>query len=90
MMFRGPYRTPFYRRLHKLLHKDLELRRNAYGHDEADVREQLDQLEAEWREWAETEPYYRNPDATLFSRSQRPSAARRGEEFLLLACPTSC
>ena len=75
MMFQGPYRTPFYRRLHKLLHKDLELRRNANGHDEADVREQLNQLGAEWREWAESEPYYRNPDATVFSRPHRPAAA---------------
>ena len=75
MMFQGPYRTPFYRRLHKLLHKDLELRRNANGSDKADVREHLDQLEAEWREWAESEPHYRNPDATVFSRPHRPATA---------------
>lgn len=75
MMFQGPYRTPFYRRLHKLLHEDLELRRNANGHAEADVREQLDRLEAEWREWGESEPYYRNPDAIVFSRSHRPAVS---------------
>src|SRR5581483_5229236 len=37
MMFRGTYRSEFYRDLHDLLHRDLAARRSGAGKEEADV-----------------------------------------------------
>jgi len=77
MMFKGPYRTPFYRTLHKLLHKDLELRRRINGYDNIapGLREELGRLEADWDAWRESEPRYRNADATVLTRRYAPVEA---------------
>jgi anaerobic magnesium-protoporphyrin IX monomethyl ester cyclase len=70
MMFQGPYRTEFYRKLHDLLHRDLALRWRIDGIEELDPGHQreLDKLEADWSEWRDSEPRYRSPNATTFTR----------------------
>jgi anaerobic magnesium-protoporphyrin IX monomethyl ester cyclase len=50
MMFEGSYTTPFYRRLHRLLHRDLEVRRRLAAEPEsAQARAELGRVEAGWR-----------------------------------------
>jgi anaerobic magnesium-protoporphyrin IX monomethyl ester cyclase len=77
MMFYGPYRTPFYRTLHKLLHRDLELRQKIGKSNELDAadREIFERLEADWLEWRESEAFYRNDDATVLQEGGTPIEA---------------
>jgi anaerobic magnesium-protoporphyrin IX monomethyl ester cyclase len=81
MMFKGTYQTPFYRKLHHLLHDDLELRRQI-----ADCRLQIadypevsqsaidnllsamDSVNAAWFELGQMESTYRNDSPTLLVR----------------------
>ncbi|HEV8306796.1 MAG TPA: radical SAM protein [Methylomirabilota bacterium] len=69
MMFRGTYETTFYRRLHRLLHADLELRlASANGPPDVATRAALSGLDEEWTELAETEAQYRNVSPTLIAK----------------------
>jgi anaerobic magnesium-protoporphyrin IX monomethyl ester cyclase len=62
MMFEGTYTTPFYRKLHKLIHRELELLRRGAS------QEELDEVLAAWSELSAAEAGY---------RSVRPTALRK-------------
>lgn len=75
MMFQGPYRSPFYRRLHDVLHRDLEYRQLRsrpdlplktgdwrHGHR---LTELARIVEAEWHELDQLEKQHRNPHPTV-------------------------
>ena len=65
MMFQGTYRTELYRRLHRLLHRDLDLRRRLAGApDDGRVRDALRRIEAEWDALEREEPELRNVEPT--------------------------
>jgi anaerobic magnesium-protoporphyrin IX monomethyl ester cyclase len=73
MLFQGIYQSPFYRKLHRLLHADLELRRQiADGRwqiaDHAIRQSAIDQLNAEWFELGRMEAQQRNAAPTLLAR----------------------
>jgi anaerobic magnesium-protoporphyrin IX monomethyl ester cyclase len=68
MLFEGTYQTPFYRKLHKLLHRDLEARR------ESDTSK-LVQLELEWNEFSSEEMQYRSSTPTSVHRYSSTAAA---------------
>jgi anaerobic magnesium-protoporphyrin IX monomethyl ester cyclase len=75
MMFQGTYQTPFYRKLHRLLHEDLELRRRLISQEpktpldsQPPVLADLDRLNAGWFELGQLEPQYRNEAPTLLAR----------------------
>jgi anaerobic magnesium-protoporphyrin IX monomethyl ester cyclase len=76
MMFQGTYASPFYRRLHGLLHRDLDARRRAVsGGDSARSKAELDALRREWAELGRAEANARNaaPTAVVLG-SRRPAA----------------
>src|SRR5262249_43318784 len=83
MMFRGGYRSPFYRRLHKLLHRDLLLGQRLRHEPEnnASIREEMADLEHEWADWLSTEPENRNEEPTRISKKyeqvQAPDLSER-------------
>jgi anaerobic magnesium-protoporphyrin IX monomethyl ester cyclase len=83
MLFQGTYQSPFYRKLHRLLHHDLDLRRRlleasaatrepaaetAALDSDLSVLSALDQLNAEWFELGQMEPECRNLAPTLLIR----------------------
>jgi len=84
MLFQGTYRSPFYRKLHRLLHEDLELRRRLgigdWGRGIGDqsspsppslvpnLLTELDRLNAEWFELGRMEASERNESPTLLVR----------------------
>lgn len=71
MMFRGTYRSEFYRALHDLLHRDLDVRR-AGG--------RIDALDAGWSRLWRSERQYRNPNPTRIQKScgiEAPDLSRR-------------
>lgn len=80
MLFQGTYRSPFYRKLHRLLHEDLDLRRKvADGRLQVAVdkdaqsridslQSAIDQLNAEWFELGRMEASERNEAPTLLVR----------------------
>jgi anaerobic magnesium-protoporphyrin IX monomethyl ester cyclase len=79
MMFKGTYQTPFYRKLHHLLHEDLDLRRaiansnvQAVGSDNQssidNLQSAMDRLNAAWFELGRMEPEYRNDSPTMLIR----------------------
>jgi anaerobic magnesium-protoporphyrin IX monomethyl ester cyclase len=76
MMFRGTYQTPFYRRLHGLLHEDLELRRRLQepGAEKQEPGEAvlgaLDRLNDGWLELGRMEVEHRNAAPTLLVRQK--------------------
>jgi anaerobic magnesium-protoporphyrin IX monomethyl ester cyclase len=59
MMFQGTYDSGFYRRLHALLHRELEIRRTMAGADQTAA------LEPVRMEWAELASYETNPRSSL-------------------------
>jgi anaerobic magnesium-protoporphyrin IX monomethyl ester cyclase len=74
MMFKGAYDTAFYRRLHALLHREVELRHRARGngHAAADA-EAVEALQHAWAELVRHEPRHRTDAPTTLAR---PDAAR--------------
>jgi anaerobic magnesium-protoporphyrin IX monomethyl ester cyclase len=72
MMFRGRYQSSFYRRLHKLLHRDLllrhKLRSAAAMAPEAGT--EIAELERDWAEWMASEPENRNHAPTRISKDR--------------------
>ncbi|HEV7515335.1 MAG TPA: B12-binding domain-containing radical SAM protein, partial [Thermoanaerobaculia bacterium] len=74
MMFQGTYETGFYRELHKLLHRDLDLRLALSAGDPA-VSTELSQVEARLLELRRTEASYRNLHPTEIEKDYGPLAA---------------
>jgi anaerobic magnesium-protoporphyrin IX monomethyl ester cyclase len=67
MMFHGTYASPFYRHLHRLLHRDLALRRRLIdrsGTEPEDVAQELDRLNAAWFELGRLEATFRSAAPT--------------------------
>jgi anaerobic magnesium-protoporphyrin IX monomethyl ester cyclase len=77
MMFRGPFRTPFYRTLRDLLHRDLVLRqRLRSGVESAETIEaQLELLERDWSAWQSSEADYRQEEPTQIFKYYDAAAA---------------
>jgi len=80
-MFQGAYQSPFYRKLHKLLHDDLDLRRKIVNcklqiEDSPELAQStiynlqfaIDQLNAGWFELGRMEMEYRSAAPTLLVR----------------------
>ncbi|HZF07976.1 MAG TPA: radical SAM protein [Thermoanaerobaculia bacterium] len=77
MMFQGTYQTAFYRELHQLLHKDLDLRlalANGAAGDPA-VQADLAAVEARLDELGRTEASHRSPRPTEIEKNYAPVAA---------------
>jgi anaerobic magnesium-protoporphyrin IX monomethyl ester cyclase len=69
MMFEGTYQTPFYRHLHHLVHRDLELRqRLADGCTDVEMFALLDRLNADWLELGRMEAQQRSLSPTQTAR----------------------
>jgi anaerobic magnesium-protoporphyrin IX monomethyl ester cyclase len=84
MMFEGTYESSFYRRLHRLLHAELELRHRlgAPGPPDPDARAALDRSEAEWAEMASTEAQFRSTAPTpLAGVTPTPAAPDLSREW---------
>jgi len=67
MMFQGTYQSQFYRRLHQLLHADLEMRQRLAvqpGAPDASTRSAMDRLDEEWAELGRVEARYRSVSPT--------------------------
>jgi anaerobic magnesium-protoporphyrin IX monomethyl ester cyclase len=67
MMFEGTYRSPFYRRLHRVLHRDLEVRRRLSdlpGRLADSDLAALDELGEQWFELGRLEATQRSPAPT--------------------------
>jgi anaerobic magnesium-protoporphyrin IX monomethyl ester cyclase len=85
MLFEGTYQSPFYRKLHRLLHQDLELRRKlaALRDGQTLISDSLivalladiDRLNADWFELGQTEAQYRNNTPTVLVRQNGQIAA---------------
>lgn len=70
MMFQGAYRSPFYRHLHRLLHRDLDLRQRLNdGRLDATILADLDNLNADWLELGRLERDQRSPLPTQMAVS---------------------
>jgi anaerobic magnesium-protoporphyrin IX monomethyl ester cyclase len=84
MMFEGTYASPFYKRLHRLLHADLDLRHRlaAPGPPDPAARAALDRAEEEWAELARTEAQFRSAAPTrLPAATPRPAAPDLSREW---------
>lgn len=78
MMFEGAYQSPFYRKLHQVLHRDLEVRQRLVSGTrgaEADMLAELDRLNTDWLELGRMEVQYRSAAPTLIARSSGQLAA---------------
>ena len=78
MIFQGTYRSPFYRHLHRLLHRELELHQAlaAPGREPAELRDALAALAADWLRLGQLE---------AAERSEAPTVVAKG--YLSLAAP---
>jgi anaerobic magnesium-protoporphyrin IX monomethyl ester cyclase len=77
MLFQGTYRTPFYRKLHHLLHRDLELRQKLHRRAAFDVPllQELDALAHDWFELGQMEVEQRSPQPTRLDGLALPAIA---------------
>ncbi len=77
MLFQGTYRTPFYRKLHQLLHRDLELRQQLQRRTapERAWSDALDALAHDWFELGQMEVEERSPQPTTLVRNALPLVA---------------
>ncbi|MFL6203070.1 MAG: B12-binding domain-containing radical SAM protein [Thermoanaerobaculia bacterium] len=64
MMFQGTYQTPFYRKLHQVVHHDLDLRHRLSGGMDPGLLEELDRLNADWLELGRLEVECRSAEPT--------------------------
>jgi anaerobic magnesium-protoporphyrin IX monomethyl ester cyclase len=84
MMFRGTYTSGFYRKLHRLLHEELDVRRAQDAHNDRCADEtiiaRLDKLSAEWVDLERTETEFRHKAPTQLrfapARPQAPDLSR--------------
>ena len=92
MMFEGTYQSPFYRKLHQVLHQDLELRHKIADRrsqiadwDESrthDLLSAIDELNADWLELGRLEVLHRSVAPTLLARSyDKPAAPDLSREW---------
>ncbi|HSR68313.1 MAG TPA: radical SAM protein [Acidobacteriota bacterium] len=82
MMFQGSYQTPFYRKLHRLLHCDLELRQKLQEEPSANgLLKRLDRLNDHWFELGQMELKYRSEAPTsiekTYAQPDKPDLSRR-------------
>jgi hypothetical protein len=82
MMFQGTYESPFYRKLHQVLHHDLELRQKIADcrlqiadWNESSLYAAIDQLNADWLELGRLEALHRSAAPTLLAKPYREIAA---------------
>jgi anaerobic magnesium-protoporphyrin IX monomethyl ester cyclase len=80
MMFQGTYQTPFYRELHRLLHRELELRQGLHGNGSdpahaAALAADLGAVAARWSELAASEARHRSLHPTAIEKDYGPLAA---------------
>jgi anaerobic magnesium-protoporphyrin IX monomethyl ester cyclase len=78
MIFQGTYQSPFYRKLHQVLHDDLELHRRldaAAGPADAETLAAIDQLSADWFELGRLEAQHRSAEPTLLAKTYDQIAA---------------
>ena len=85
MMFQGSYQSPFYRKLHRVLHRDLELRQrlaqpSTNGHgpglgSDMDLLSALDQVSHEWMELGRLEVLHRSETPTMIVKPYGAPAA---------------
>ena len=77
MMFEGTYRSPFYCRLHKLLHRDLDLRHRLRKAPDpgGDLLRNLDDLNGTWFELGRMEAEHRRARPTVIRKPYGPVAA---------------
>jgi anaerobic magnesium-protoporphyrin IX monomethyl ester cyclase len=78
MMFQGTYQSPFYRKLHQVLHQDLDLRHKIADWDESilhDLQLDIDRLNSDWLELGRLEVLHRSAAPTLLARPHGMSAA---------------
>ncbi|MFL5803535.1 MAG: B12-binding domain-containing radical SAM protein [Roseiflexaceae bacterium] len=71
MIFQGAYQSPFYRKLHQVLHDDLELYQRLHaagGPPDADTQAAIDRLNAEWLELGRLEAQHRSIEPTRITR----------------------
>ena len=70
MMFQGTYQTPFYRTLHALVHRDLELRHwlQTQSVPTTDVLNALDRLHHDWFTLGQLETQYRSVNPTTIAK----------------------
>jgi len=70
MMFQGTYQTPFYRKLHRLIHDDLILRQQLHAHPmpDAALLHALDRLNSNWFAWGQLEAQYRSTEPTIIRK----------------------
>ncbi|WP_179136731.1 B12-binding domain-containing radical SAM protein [Candidatus Entotheonella palauensis] len=70
MMFQGTYQTPFYRQLHTLIHRDLELRQQLYAQSASDTEllQALDCLTDDWFTLGQLDGQYRSADPTVIRK----------------------
>lgn len=87
MMFQGSYQSPFYRKLHQVLHMDLDLRRRMAGAAQDagdDLPVALDALNAEWMALGRLEAQQRSADPTriisLNGRALTPDLSKEWSE----------
>ena len=67
MMFQGTYKSPFYRKLHRVLHEDLDLRRRLINSHDGAVSEdieEIDRVNASWFELGRLEATLRSTAPT--------------------------
>jgi anaerobic magnesium-protoporphyrin IX monomethyl ester cyclase len=74
MMFQGTYQTPFYRKLHQVVHHDLDLRRrlaaaNGNAANAAELMKELDRLNADWLELGRLEVECRSAEPTRIHKT---------------------
>ncbi|MBK9712669.1 MAG: B12-binding domain-containing radical SAM protein [Kouleothrix sp.] len=81
MMFQGTYQSPFYRKLHRLLHEELNLRKQIAESSGADhsalrtLQPAIDRLSAEWFELGRLEAQQRSPAPTPLVKTNGRIAA---------------
>lgn len=87
MMFQGTYKSPFYRKLHRVLHRDLEVRqrlaaaarRHNNGHGpvavDPDLLGEIDRLNSEWLELGRLEVQERSTTPTRINKPYAVLAA---------------
>lgn len=79
MMFQGTYQTPFYRKLHQVVHHDLDLRhrlaKGVNGEIPPGLLEELDRLNADWLELGRLEVEHRSADPTRIHKPYGELAA---------------
>ncbi len=81
MMFQGTYKTPIYRKLHKLLHRDLELRqrikRNGGANDNqhGELLREIDAVNHAWFEVGRMERENRSANPTAIEKDYAPVTA---------------